>query len=359
MGYALVILCGGNSTRMGSDKALLPFGNYCLIEYLVKKFQPYFPKIYLSVKKLGDYTHLKLPVTEIPDIYPNAGPMSGIFSGLSMIHESEAFFMSVDTPFLEPETGIALLEAIHESDICTIRGKASYLETSTAAYSKNCITTIGKCLLLRQFTFKTLREKCKTKYISEKAIAEYATAPIDVQFYNLDNRSDYYHALRMLSGISHPESTNALLEYFNDNRELFTRAVPALSFISRPGTNISLFPERLLPLLEREGLDTAYLSREDQSVVFHNVNFDPTPERLAGFLTDCDLIILENFGADAPNKIEFLRKDWSGEPFTAPDELLAIVTDFPYISDTNLPVFDINKPKSFLHFIHEFLAHGV
>lgn len=131
MENALVILCGGNSTRMGTDKALLPFGDTCLIEYLVRKFQPYFSKIYLSVKIKGDYAHLKLPVTEIPDIYPNQGPMSGIFSGLSMIDEERAFFMSVDTPFLEPKTGLALLSELGDADICTLEGKASYLETAT------------------------------------------------------------------------------------------------------------------------------------------------------------------------------------------------------------------------------------
>lgn len=41
MEHALVILCGGSSTRMGTDKALLPFGNACLIEYLVRRFRPF------------------------------------------------------------------------------------------------------------------------------------------------------------------------------------------------------------------------------------------------------------------------------------------------------------------------------
>lgn len=117
MNYALVILCGGSSTRMGTDKALLPFGDSCLIEYLVQKFEPHFSNIYLSVKRKGDYAHLNLPVTEIADIYPNAGPMSGIFSGLSMMNEDAAFFMSVDTPFMEPETGMALLENLADADI--------------------------------------------------------------------------------------------------------------------------------------------------------------------------------------------------------------------------------------------------
>ena len=63
MSHALVILCGGKSTRIGTDKALLPFGDCCLIEYLVRKFQPDFPKIYLSVQQKNDYAHLNLPVT--------------------------------------------------------------------------------------------------------------------------------------------------------------------------------------------------------------------------------------------------------------------------------------------------------
>lgn len=208
MSHALVILCGGNSTRMGTDKALLPFGGDCLIEYIVKKYEPCFSKIYLSVKKKGDYAHLNLPVTEIPDIYPNAGPMSGVFSGLSMIDEDSAFFMSVDTPFLEPETGIALLDSLEDSDICMIEDKTGSLETSTAAYSRNCIIAVGKCLLRHQFTFETLQEKCRTKYLTREVLAEsinaqssgtgHTTAPIDLQFFNLDTREDYYEALQKL-----------------------------------------------------------------------------------------------------------------------------------------------------------------
>ena len=110
MNHALIILCGGGSTRMGTDKALLPFGEVSLLEYLVNKYKPHFSHIYLSVKKPGEYTHLSLPVTEIADLYMNAGPMSGVFSGLSMMDEDQAFILPIDTPFLEPEVGLQLLE---------------------------------------------------------------------------------------------------------------------------------------------------------------------------------------------------------------------------------------------------------
>ena len=326
MENALVILCGGNSTRMGTDKALLPFGDTCLIEYLVRKFQPYFSRIYLSVKIKGDYSHLKLPVTEIPDIYPNQGPMSGIFSGLSMIDEECAFFMSVDTPFLEPKTGLALLSELGDTDICTLEGKASYLETATAAYSKNCITTIGKCLLLHQLTFNTLREKCSTRYVTEAVIAEAAPTPIDIQYYNLDTR------------------------------DLFLHTTPVISFVAKPGTIMTPLIERLLPLLEREGLKVVHLIKEDSSVVFKNVFFEPTLENLSSSLSGADLVLTENFGADAPNKIEILRKYWSETPLSDEKDLIAVFADFPYHAETTLPVFDLNKPKNIVTFLREYLG---
>ena len=47
MSYALVLLCGGLSTRMGTNKAFLPFGEYTLMEYQVRRFRPYFEKIFI------------------------------------------------------------------------------------------------------------------------------------------------------------------------------------------------------------------------------------------------------------------------------------------------------------------------
>lgn len=198
MENALVILCGGDSSRMGSDKALLPFGNCCLIEYFVHKFQPYFPKIYLSVKQKGIYSHLGLNVREISDIYLNAGPLAGVFSTLSMIDEEKAFYISIDTPFVSPKLAARLLEKSDSYDICTIRRKEEgESEILSAVYSKSCITKLGKCLLLRH-SLQNAQEKCKTLYIPEEELESQFSPSFKTQFFNLDTRASYYRALQYL-----------------------------------------------------------------------------------------------------------------------------------------------------------------
>ena len=225
MNHALIILCGGGSTRMGTDKALLPFGEVSLLEYLVNKYKPHFSHIYLSVKKPGEYTHLSLPVTEIADLYMNAGPMSGVFSGLSMMDEDQAFILPIDTPFLEPEVGLQLLEHLDGFDIAAVSGTETDQKVPASAYSKSCLPSIGKCLLLHQFTFDTLREKCSDQRL------------------RYSGRSSVFpsgYQGRLLSGAPAPS-----LHLTN----LRTAADPASSLRkkSRPGTGCSTSAEGIVP----------------------------------------------------------------------------------------------------------------
>ena len=94
MTHALVLLCGGLSTRMGTNKAFLPFGEYTLMEYQVRRFRPYFEKIYLSVPKMTDswmQLAARLNCTAIPDCVEKIGPLGGLYSCLSAVTEELLF----------------------------------------------------------------------------------------------------------------------------------------------------------------------------------------------------------------------------------------------------------------------------
>lgn len=355
MEHALVILCGGKSTRMGTDKALLPFGDSCLIEYLVSEFSPYFSKIYLSVKIKGDYAHLNLDVTEIPDLYANAGPLSGVFSALSMIDEENAFFMSVDTPFLEPATGLHLLDALGDADICTIAGSISQYETPTGVFSKNCITTIGKCLLLHQLTFKNLHEKCKTTFLPESDFDDIIHTPLAIQYFSMDTRAEYYHALRILSGLEQSSESDSLIEYFHDKRDLFEHSAPVISVCSKPGTIVLPFLKQITDLLEKSGYHVCVISREQPDFVLHNMTDSCSVSQVAAFLTSCDLILLDEPKSSSKYTIEVLRKGWNEELLLPEKELLAVVADFSYKNEIAVPVFDSNRPRNLVQFLRDFM----
>ena len=195
MNKSLVILCGGDSSRMGSDKALLPFKDKTMVEYIYDRFAPHYDKVYLSVNEWGDYTHLGLDVQEIPDIYRNAGPMGGILSSLTMITEEKAFFMPVDTPFMDPALGLYLYDHSDGYDITTFKFPADFASSVCAVYSKHCIAALGKCILAKNVTRSNFQSKCYTNSIPVEEIANISHISMEQQLYPISDRNAYYMAL--------------------------------------------------------------------------------------------------------------------------------------------------------------------
>ncbi|MCF0129325.1 MAG: NTP transferase domain-containing protein [Pseudobutyrivibrio sp.] len=195
MNKSLVILCGGDSSRMGINKALLPFTDKCLLEFIVDKYSPYFDKIYLSVNQRGDYSHLGLDVIEIPDIYNNAGQSGAILSSLTMLSEDRAFFMSVDKPFLDPKVGVFLFENSENHDITTFDFSGWDEEITCGVYKRKCIATMGKCILTGNVDSLSIQSKCNSLKLPLDSLEDVCElSPLQL-FYGIKDRSSYYMAL--------------------------------------------------------------------------------------------------------------------------------------------------------------------
>ena len=106
---AAVILNGGRSSRMGSDKSCLTIGNKTLIERA---------QDVLSETSIQDIFVSGNCTGNIHDITPGRGPLAGIHASLfSLIRFHQILFIPVDMPLLTTHVIISLLHQPHEHQL--------------------------------------------------------------------------------------------------------------------------------------------------------------------------------------------------------------------------------------------------
>ncbi|WP_228853376.1 molybdenum cofactor guanylyltransferase [Aegicerativicinus sediminis] len=95
------ILCGGKSSRMGTEKGLVKINGRALISYVMDALKPIAENIYL-VGNSKEYLNFGLPV--LKDMKPNKGPMGGIYTAMSYTKANEILILSCDIPFITTKT---------------------------------------------------------------------------------------------------------------------------------------------------------------------------------------------------------------------------------------------------------------
>ncbi|MCI0521799.1 MAG: molybdenum cofactor guanylyltransferase [Chloroflexi bacterium] len=95
---SLVIQAGGESRRMGQDKALMPFLGQTLIHRVLARLEPLqATEILVTTNRPENYLFLDLPL--IPDRLPGRGALGGLFTALSAARQPLAAVVACDMPF--------------------------------------------------------------------------------------------------------------------------------------------------------------------------------------------------------------------------------------------------------------------
>ena len=96
-----IILCGGKSSRMLTNKALLKLNGRTVIEIIAEKMKSIFSEVLISTNGINDYKFLNLPL--IKDIFTHKGPLAGIHSALKYSSTEKNFIISCDMPLVSCE----------------------------------------------------------------------------------------------------------------------------------------------------------------------------------------------------------------------------------------------------------------
>jgi FdhD protein len=143
VGVSAVILAGGESRRMGSDKSLLPWHGGRFIEHIHRKLDELFDEVVIVTNSPSLYTEIS--GRKVPDIYYKQGSLAGIHSGLCHARNERIFVVACDMPFLSEEMIRALCAYDRQAEVVIPRGEQG-LEPLHACYTKSCLPAIEAVL---------------------------------------------------------------------------------------------------------------------------------------------------------------------------------------------------------------------
>jgi molybdopterin-guanine dinucleotide biosynthesis protein A len=103
----IIVQAGGGSTRMGQNKALMPFQNQPLIERVIERVKPLAAELLVTTNQPENMAYLNLPL--IPDEITGLGALGGLYTALRAASYPFAAIVACDMPFVNA----ALLAAQH------------------------------------------------------------------------------------------------------------------------------------------------------------------------------------------------------------------------------------------------------
>ena len=97
---SIAIQAGGESRRMGRNKALMPFAGQALIAYLIARLANAGDELFVTANQPGLYGFLELPV--YPDAIPGKGALGGLLTALRRAKYPVVAVVACDMPFASP-----------------------------------------------------------------------------------------------------------------------------------------------------------------------------------------------------------------------------------------------------------------
>jgi len=163
-----VILAGGESRRMGQDKAQVEFRGKSLLNHAIANLSPLFDVIVLSVREpiVLDLPH----VVQVMDGGEERGPMMGIVAAMAEVRTDWVFVTGVDMPFVVPAVLQQMANQRPEHD-AVLAEIDSYLQPIPAFYAKAvCLPAMQHRIDLGHRSLMRLLPSLNTAVLTEKEL---------------------------------------------------------------------------------------------------------------------------------------------------------------------------------------------
>ena len=189
-----LLLTGGRSSRMGMNKALLSLspGGPPVVSLAVERLRQVADEVLLVGSDPEPYAFLRLP--QVPDAYPGAGSLGGIYSGLRAARNPFALAVACDMPFLsvpllrymasEPREYDVLIPVLEEP------------EPMHAIYGRACLPWMQERLEAGRYKIIGWFDRARVRRLERETVRRYD--PDERSFFNMNTPEEWERAKAML-----------------------------------------------------------------------------------------------------------------------------------------------------------------
>jgi molybdopterin-guanine dinucleotide biosynthesis protein A len=162
-----IVLAGGQSSRLGTDKSFVNVKGRPLIEQIMAKLARLSDDVIIVTNSPKRYNHLEARL--VGDIYPGKGALGGIYSGLRAAANVYSLVVACDMPFLNLNLLRYMILLAREHDVVIPRiGELS--EPLHAIYSKSCLEPIDRLLARGGLKIIDFFSEVQVRYIEKDEI---------------------------------------------------------------------------------------------------------------------------------------------------------------------------------------------
>ena len=164
-----VVLCGGESRRMGTSKAWLPFGSERMLQRVVRLVGTVTRPIVVVAAPGQELPELAADIIVVRDPITGRGPLQGLATGLAALPDSVdlVYASATDVPFLEPRWILRLVELIGNHDLAIPYIGERY-HPLAALYRRNTVLPVIEGLLsANRLKLSLINEAIRTVVVGE------------------------------------------------------------------------------------------------------------------------------------------------------------------------------------------------
>ena len=197
--FSVVIQAGGESRRMGEDKALLPFLGEPLIARVIQRVSQLADEVLVTTNRPPGYGFLGLPL--FADVLPGTGALGGLYTALSVAQGALVAVVACDMPFVNPDILALGRDRILTSsaDLAVPRTEEGFEPFHAVYRRETCLPAIREALDAGERKLISWYPSVKLVILSPEELLQYD--PRLVAFWNVNTPEELVEAEQLAETI--------------------------------------------------------------------------------------------------------------------------------------------------------------